>query len=70
MVPRGTPAPVVEKLSAALQSAVKDPEVRQRMEKIGVQPIVDSNADKAAKFVQAETRRWAEVIKAANIELD
>lgn len=70
MVPKGTPAPVIEKLSAALQTAVKDSEVRQRMEKIGVQPIVDSTPDKAARFVQAETRRWAEVIKAANIELD
>ncbi|BDB24063.1 MFS transporter [Cupriavidus sp. TA19] len=70
MVPRGTPAPVIHKISTALQATVKDPEVRQRMEKIGVQPITDSTPDKAAKFVQAETRRWAEVIKAANIELD
>lgn len=70
MVPRGTPAPVIEKLSVALQQAVKDPEVRERMEKIGVEPVVDSSPDKAARFVQAETRRWAEVIKAGNIQAD
>lgn len=70
MVPRGTPAPAIEKLSVALQQAVKDPEVRERMEKIGVQPVVDSSPDKAARFVQAETRRWAEVIKAGNIQAD
>ncbi|MCY0855539.1 Bug family tripartite tricarboxylate transporter substrate binding protein [Cupriavidus sp. D39] len=70
MVPRGTPAPVIEKLSAALQQAVKDPEVRERMEKIGVEPVVDSSPDQAARFVQAETRRWAEVIKAGNIQAD
>ncbi|QOT74776.1 Bug family tripartite tricarboxylate transporter substrate binding protein [Cupriavidus basilensis] len=70
MVPRGTPAPAIEKLSVALQQAVKDPEVRERMEKIGVEPVVDSSPDKAARFVQAETRRWAEVIKAGNIQAD
>ncbi|WP_416048876.1 Bug family tripartite tricarboxylate transporter substrate binding protein [Cupriavidus basilensis] len=70
MVPRGTPAPVIEKLSVALQQAVKDPEVRERMEKIGVEPVVDSSPDNAARFVQAETRRWAEVIKAGNIQAD
>lgn len=68
MVPRGTPAPVIEKLSAALQTAVRDPEVKQRMQKIGVEPVVGSTPDKAAAFVQTETRRWAEVIKAGNIQ--
>ncbi len=68
MVPRGTPAPVIEKLSAALQTVVRDPEVKQRMQKIGVEPVIGSTPDKAAAFVQAETRRWAEVIKAGNIQ--
>lgn len=70
MVPRGTPASVIDKLSAALQTSVKDPEVRQRMAKIGVEPVVDSTPGKAAQFVQAETRRWADVIKAGNIQPD
>nr|WP_315595227.1 tripartite tricarboxylate transporter substrate binding protein [uncultured Cupriavidus sp.] len=68
MVPKGTPAPVVEKLSVALQSIVKDPDVKQRMQKIGVEPVVGSTPDKAAAFVQAETKRWAEVIKSGNIQ--
>ncbi|GJG97731.1 tripartite tricarboxylate transporter substrate binding protein [Cupriavidus pauculus] len=68
MVPKGTPAPVIEKLSAALQATVKDPDIKQRMQKIGVEPVLDSTPDKAAAFVQAETRRWAEVIKAGNIQ--
>ncbi|MDF3881619.1 Bug family tripartite tricarboxylate transporter substrate binding protein [Cupriavidus basilensis] len=70
MVPRGTPAPVVQKLSAALLQTVNDPEVRERLAKIGVEPILDSTPDKAAKFVQAETQRWADVIKAGNIQPD
>ncbi|MGO4328236.1 Bug family tripartite tricarboxylate transporter substrate binding protein [Cupriavidus sp. 2TAF22] len=70
MVPRGTPAPVVQKLSAALLQTVKDPEVRERLAKIGVEPILDSTPDKAARFVQAETQRWADVIKAGNIQPD
>ncbi|MCA3187686.1 tripartite tricarboxylate transporter substrate binding protein [Cupriavidus sp.] len=68
MVPRGTPTPVIEKLSAALQTVVRDAEVKQRMQKIGVEPVIGSTPEKAAAFVQAETRRWAEVIKAGNIQ--
>ena len=68
MVPKGTPAPIIEKLSETLQAVVNDPDVKQRMQKIGVEPVLDSTPDKAAAFVQAETRRWAEVIKAGNIQ--
>ncbi|MHA7685722.1 tripartite tricarboxylate transporter substrate binding protein [Cupriavidus sp. PET2-C1] len=70
MVPRGTPAPVIDKLSAVLLQTVQDPEVRERLAKIGVEPILDSTPDKAGKYVQTETRRWAEVIKAGNIQPD
>ncbi|WP_225934642.1 Bug family tripartite tricarboxylate transporter substrate binding protein [Cupriavidus sp. EM10] len=39
MVPRGTPTPVIEKLSAALQTVVRDAEVKQRMQKLVSNPL-------------------------------
>jgi tripartite-type tricarboxylate transporter receptor subunit TctC len=42
--PKGTPKPVLERLTAALQKAVTDPEVRNRLEKMGVSAV---NADQA-----------------------
>lgn len=37
--PKGTPKPVLDKLSAALQAAVQDPEVRQRLEGMGISAV-------------------------------
>lgn len=70
MTPRGTPAPVIKKLSLALQSTMKDPDVQQRLAKLGVEPVVDPSPEKAAAFVQSETRRWTEIIRAENIRFD
>jgi tripartite-type tricarboxylate transporter receptor subunit TctC len=37
--PKGTPRPVLERLTAALQSAVVDPEVRQRLDAMGISAV-------------------------------
>lgn len=37
--PKATPKPVIEKLTAALQSAVKDPEVKQKLGSLGAEPV-------------------------------
>jgi tripartite-type tricarboxylate transporter receptor subunit TctC len=37
--PKGTPKPVLDKLSNALQVAVVDPEVRQRLEAMGISAV-------------------------------
>jgi len=37
--PKGTPKPVLDKLSAALQASVADPEVRQRLEGMGISAV-------------------------------
>ena len=37
--PKATPKPVIEKLTAALQYAVKDPEVKQKLGSLGAEPV-------------------------------
>jgi hypothetical protein len=37
--PKGTPQPIIDKLSSALQRAVKDPEVISRLDSIGTAPV-------------------------------
>ncbi|GAB3769092.1 tripartite tricarboxylate transporter substrate binding protein BugD [Ramlibacter monticola] len=46
--PRGTPKPVLEQLTAALQKAVVDPEVRARLEGMGVAAVSPEQATPAA----------------------
>jgi tripartite-type tricarboxylate transporter receptor subunit TctC len=37
--PKGTPKPVLDQLTAALQKSVSDPDVRQRLEAMGISAV-------------------------------
>jgi tripartite-type tricarboxylate transporter receptor subunit TctC len=65
--PAGTPAPVIQKLSGALQTALKDPELIKRFDLINTEPIAPDLATPEAlqKHLIAEVDRWAPIIKAA-----
>jgi len=66
--PKDTPAAVVQKLSAALKAAVKDPEVMKRFSDINTVPVSEDRATPEAlgKLLISEIERWEPVIKAAN----
>lgn len=63
--PKGTPAPVLAKLNAAIRTALKDPELIQREEALGVRVVTDARLEPAEhkKYVESEMRRWAKIIK-------
>jgi tripartite-type tricarboxylate transporter receptor subunit TctC len=62
VAPKGTPQDIVRKLSAEMQHAVQSTQVRERIEKLGAQ-ITFLPADEFGKALQAETDKWAKVIK-------
>jgi len=66
--PRGTPDAVVQRLHAAVQKVLQGP-FRGKQEALGAQ-VVGSTPAQYAAFVQAETEKWANVIKAAGIRAD
>jgi tripartite-type tricarboxylate transporter receptor subunit TctC len=68
--PRGTPKPAIDKLVAALQGALKDPEVVSKFAELSMEPVTQEQATPAAldKFLNAEVKKWADIIKAAGIE--
>jgi tripartite-type tricarboxylate transporter receptor subunit TctC len=63
---------VVEKLSAALQTALADPKVAARFADLGTEPETKEEATPAAldARLQAEIARWQPVIEAAGIYAD
>jgi tripartite-type tricarboxylate transporter receptor subunit TctC len=67
--PAKTPKEVIAKLSTALSSALKNPEVISRLQGVGVTP---GNGDAAllAKFLPIENERIGRLIKTANIKAD
>jgi tripartite-type tricarboxylate transporter receptor subunit TctC len=65
--PRGTPAPAVAKLAEALDKALDDPSVRQRLNNLGGSVPAKAERSPAAfdGYVKAEIARWAPILKAA-----
>jgi tripartite-type tricarboxylate transporter receptor subunit TctC len=70
--PRGTPKPVVERLVAALQTALRDPTVIARFYELSMEPVDLDRATPAAldAFLKAEVEKWAPIIKGAGVVAD
>jgi tripartite-type tricarboxylate transporter receptor subunit TctC len=66
LVPAGTPKEVVALLHDKVAQIVRDPDVRDKLGKIGFTPIGDSPAEFEA-LLHAESTKWAKVIKEAGI---
>jgi tripartite-type tricarboxylate transporter receptor subunit TctC len=70
--PKGTPKPVIDKLTKALQDALKDSTVKKRFADLGTEPIALNRATPAAlrAHLKAETDRWTPIIKKAGVYAD
>lgn len=67
--PKGTPAPVVAELAAAMLGALEDATVRQRLENAGFTLAPQGPADFAA-FQRAEVARWTEMARLTGIRME
>jgi len=61
-VPAGTPEPIAQRLRAAARSAANDPKVKETILKAG-SPILYQDTPDFEKYVQADVRRMADVVK-------
>lgn len=70
--PKGTPKPIVAKLSAALVNILADPKVRARLAALGQDIFgVDQQTPEALRsHHQAEIEKWWPILKAANVKAD
>ncbi|MCB2036310.1 MAG: tripartite tricarboxylate transporter substrate binding protein, partial [Ottowia sp.] len=69
IAPAGTPPAVIQRLNAAVNEALKTPEVRSSIESTGG-IVVGGTPEAYGKFLTAERAKWREVIKSANITLE
>jgi tripartite-type tricarboxylate transporter receptor subunit TctC len=65
----GTPAPVLQRLHAAVVAAIREPAVAKKFTDQGVD-IVTSTPQEFAAFIQAETDRWGKVIREAGMTVE
>jgi tripartite-type tricarboxylate transporter receptor subunit TctC len=68
-VPAGTPKEIVRRLNAELVRIIAMPDIRERLDALGVDPVANSS-EEFSVFQKAEIAKWAKVIKAANIQLN
>ena len=69
LLPAGTPAAVVSRLHAAFAAALQAPEMRERFTAMGVEPVGGSSEEFRA-YLLGERKKWAGVIRTANIKVD
>jgi tripartite-type tricarboxylate transporter receptor subunit TctC len=65
--PRGTPPAIVNQLHAEVLKMLAKPEVREKLIAAGAEPVGMGPAD-AARHVEAEAKRWGELIVKAGIK--
>jgi len=69
---KGTPKPVLDKLNAALVAAIKDPQFKESLTKLGAEAVTPDKAtpESLAKHLKAEIEKWAPIIKKAGVYAD
>lgn len=68
-VPARTPRATIAKLNAELDRLLKLPEVRERMQTLGLDPA-GGTPEAFAAFVKADIARWAKVIKESGVRVE
>lgn len=69
LVPAGTPPAVVARLHAAFAAALQAADIRERLTAIGVEPVGGSG-EEFRSYLLGERKKWAGVIRTAQIKAD
>ena len=67
--PAGLPAPVLQRLNAAMLAAVTDPRVRERLIQFGAEPVGSSPAEFLA-FINKELTKWGDLVRVSGATVD
>ena len=66
--PAATPREIVARVSADTAASLQSPDVRERFAAVGAEPV-GSTPEQFLERIRADTARWAEIIKAANVKV-
>lgn len=68
--PKGTPAPVVQKLFTAFQKVLKDPEVIKRLRDGGIEVSLSKSPEEFAVFMKEQNEKWVGIIKEVGVVMN
>jgi len=63
----GTPAPIVERLNAAVRKGLENPDTHKRFVELGGEPRA-SSPEEMRSYIAAEIEKWKQVVAARNLE--
>jgi tripartite-type tricarboxylate transporter receptor subunit TctC len=66
--PAGTPKPIVGKIEADIRAALAQPEVRDRLEKLGME-IRRGTSDELRQKLASDIQKWSRLVKEKNIQI-
>ncbi|MDX3907435.1 MAG: tripartite tricarboxylate transporter substrate binding protein [Pigmentiphaga sp.] len=69
-VPASTPAPVIQTLYDALVRTVNDPGVQAAMAEAGLIPVTSASPKAFQDFVAADSAKWGDVVRRANVRAE
>jgi tripartite-type tricarboxylate transporter receptor subunit TctC len=69
VAPAGTPPAIVDRLNAALRESLEPPETRERLANLGAEIRIGTPAE-FGRMIDEERAMWAEVVKAAHLQVD
>lgn len=69
VVPSATPKPIVDRLNAELNKALKDPDVLKKLAAQGAEPL-GSTPEEYGAYLRSEIERWGELAKVTGVKLD
>jgi tripartite-type tricarboxylate transporter receptor subunit TctC len=68
LAPKGTPAPILDRLNAEINETLRDPEILKRFADMGATPL-GGTRQALAEHLAAETVKWGRIVREANIQL-
>jgi tripartite-type tricarboxylate transporter receptor subunit TctC len=69
VAPAGTPHPIVAKLNAEINKALKTPELRKRLNDEGA-AVLGGTPEQFGTLIKSEIAKWAPVVKASGAHID
>ena len=69
LAPAGTPAPIIQKLTAELNRALANTEFSKHVELIGMEPTSSSTPKELREWIRTELARWTKVVRDAGIQM-
>ena len=70
IAPKATPRPIVDRLNRALNKALAEPDIRQRLDGYGAENLAGSTPESADAFGAAQRGRWVPIVRAMNLRVE